>query len=127
MFSLLVSDIGRRNLTNGMKSHKMSEEFSKDQAKKLREEAKWSYDKKKEEFYYRMLEIVFLKMKILLNEKGLKKVAVMDSKRDLNENFGVKFSQKTWTALAEAWRGQEGIAMSKIADLYGLEMEDFEL
>ncbi len=105
----------------------MSEEFSKDQAKKLREEAKWSYDKKKEEFYYRMLEIVFLKMKILLNEKGLKKVAVMDSKRDLNENFGVEFSQKTWTALAEAWRGQEGIAMSKIADLYGLEMEDFEL
>ena len=105
----------------------MREEFTKDQAKKLREEAKWSYDKKKEEFYYRMLEIVFLKMKTLLNEKGLKKVVEMDSKRDLNENFGVEFSQKTWTSLAETWRGPEGIAMTKIADLYGLHMEDFEL
>ena len=105
----------------------MREEFTKDQAKRLREEAEWSYDKKKEEFYYRMLEIVFLKMKTLLNEKGLKKVAEMDSKRDLNENFGIEFSQKTWTSLAEAWRGPEGIAMTKIADLYGLEIEDFEL
>ena len=127
MFFLLVVDIGSCNLNYGMKRLKMREEFTKDQAKRLREEAKWSYDKKKEEFYYRMLEIVFLKMKTLLNEKGLKKVAEMDSKRDLNENFGVEFSQKTWTSLAEAWRGPEDIVMTKIADLYGLEMEDFEL
>ena len=127
MFSLLVAFIGSRNLTDGMKRLKMREEFTKEQAKKLREEAKWSYEKKKEEFYYRMLEIVFLKVKTLLNEKGLKKVAQMDSKRDLNENFGVKFSQKTWASLAEAWRGPEGIAMTKIAHLYELEMEDFEL
>ncbi len=105
----------------------MKKKFTEDQAKKLREEAKWSYEKKKEEFYYRMLEIVFLKVKTLLNEKGLKKVAEMDSKRDLNENFGVKFSQKTWASLAEAWRGSEDKAMTKIADLYDLEMEDFEL
>ncbi len=105
----------------------MHEDFTEDQAKKLRKEAKWSYENKKEEFYYRMLEIVFLKMKILLNEKGLKKVAEMDSKRDLNKNFGVEFSQETWTVLAESWRGAEGIAMAKIADLYGLDMEDLEL
>ena len=105
----------------------MNKKFTAEQAKKLREEATWSYGKKKDEFYYRMLEIVFLKMKTLLNEKGLVKVSEVDRRRDINENFGIEFSQKTWTSLAEAWKGPEGIAMAKIAELYGLELDDFEV
>ena len=45
----------------------------------------------------------------------------MDEKRNDNENLGVEFSQKTWAVLAESWAGAEGLAMTKIADLYGLE------
>ena len=74
-----------------------------------------------------MLELVFLKIKTLLNEKGVKKVSEMDKKRSDNENFGVEFSQKTWTALAEAWNPTEAEAMSKITELYGLVPSDLDM
>ena len=51
----------------------------------------------------------------------------LDEIRHNDENVGSEFSQKTWTSLAEAWRGPEGIAMTKIADLYGLEIADLDM
>ena len=51
----------------------------------------------------------------------------IDQKRSNNENLGVEFSQKTWSILAEAWIGAEGIAMTKIADLYGLDIVDLDI
>ena len=78
-------------------------------------------------FYYSMLEVVFLRVKSHLSPQGLKKVIEMDKKRNNNENLGVEFSQKTWAVLAESWAGAEGLAMTKIADLYGLEISDLDI
>ena len=41
--------------------------------------------------------------------------------------MGVEFSKKTWSVLAEAWKGAEGLAMTKIAELYGLEIYDLDI
>ena len=77
--------------------------------------------------HYSMLEGVFLRIKSHLSKKGLKKGMEIDKKRANNENLGIEFSQKTWDVLAEAWTGAEGIAMTKIADLYGLEVSDLDI
>ena len=74
-----------------------------------------------------MLEVVFLRIKSHLSLQGLKKVKKIDQKRDNNENLGIEFSKKTWAVLSEAWTGAEGLAMTKIADLYGLEISDLDL
>ena len=95
--------------------------------KKEQEDAQWAYDKAREKFFYSMLELIFFKIKTLLNEKGVKKVSVMDEKRNNNKNFEVDFSQKTWTALAESWNPTEVDAMSKIAELYGLVPSDLDM
>ena len=80
-----------------------------------------------EKFYFSMLEVVFLGIKSHLSLQGLKKVVEIDKKRANNENLGVEFSQKTWSVLAEAWTGAEGLAMSKIAELYGLSISDLDI
>ena len=105
----------------------MNKEVTTEYAKNAQKEADWAYNKAIEKFYYSMLEVVFLRIKSHLNQKGLKKVMEIDQKRSNNENLGVEFSQKTWSILAEAWIGAEGIAMTKIADLYGLDISDFDL
>ena len=105
----------------------MNVEITKESAKKAQKEAEWAYNKAIEKFYYSMLEVVFLRIKSHLSEKGLKKVVEIDKKRADNENLGVEFSQKTWSILAESWTGAEGLAMTKIADLYGLEISDLDI
>ena len=105
----------------------MSKEITAEYAKKAQGEAEWAYEKAKEKFYYSMLEVVFLRIKSHLSEQGLKKVMEMDERRNNNENLGVEFSQKTWVALAESWASAEGLAMTKIADLYGLEIADLDM
>ncbi len=74
-----------------------------------------------------MLELVFLKIKSHLNKEGLCKVVEIDHLRDINENLGVEFSQKTWMYLEESWIMAEKLALSKIANLYGLEKIDFDI
>ena len=105
----------------------MRMEITNESAKKAQKEAEWAYNKAMEKFYYSMLEVVFLRIKSHLSLKGLKKVMEIDQKRANNENLGIEFSQKTWRVLAEAWTGAEGLAMTKIADLYGLEISDLDL
>ncbi len=105
----------------------MSEEFTNESLKKDQQDAQWAYDKAREKFFYSMLELVFLKIKTLLNQKGIKKVSAMDERRNNNENFGVEFSQKTWKALAESWNSTEVDAMTKIAELYGLIPSDLDM
>ena len=105
----------------------MSKEITNESAKKAQKEAEWAYNKAVEKFYYSMLEVVFLRIKSHLSEKGLKKVVEIDKKRADNENLRVEFSQKTWSILAEAWTGAEGLAMTKIANLYGLEISDLDI
>tara|TARA_B100000575_G_C22839319_1_gene492084 strand:+ start:110 stop:484 length:375 start_codon:yes stop_codon:yes gene_type:complete len=105
----------------------MSIDITNEFAKKEQKEAEWAYNKAIEKFYYSMLEVVFLRIKSHLSEKGLKKVVQIDKKRADNENLGVEFSQKTWSILAESWTGAEGLAMTKIADLYGLEISDLDI
>ena len=105
----------------------MSQEITVEYAKKVQDEAELAYEKAKEKFYYSMLEVVFLRIKSHLNQQGLKKVMEMDEKRNDNENLGVEFSQKTWVALAESWAGAEGLAMTKIADLYALGIADLDM
>ena len=105
----------------------MLEEFTPEFAKKSREDAKRKYDDEIEKFYYRLLEMTFYKIKSVLNEKGLQKVAEVDARRDGNENFGVEFSQKTWAALAEVWDSSQGQMMTKVADLYGLGASDIDI
>ena len=105
----------------------MSINITHEFAQKAQKEAEWAYNKAIEKFYYSMLEVVFLRIKSHLSVKGLKKVVEIDKKRADNENLGVEFSQKTWTILAEAWTGAEGLAMTKIADLYGLEISDLDI
>ena len=105
----------------------MNIEISAESAKKAQKEAEWAYNKAIEKFYYSMLEVVFLRIKSHLSEQGLKKVVEIDNKRANNENLGVEFSQKTWSILAEAWTGAEGLAMTKIADLYGLKISDLDI
>tara|TARA_Y100001968_G_scaffold245823_1_gene229996 strand:+ start:2583 stop:2951 length:369 start_codon:yes stop_codon:yes gene_type:complete len=102
-------------------------EISTESAKKAQKDAEWAYDKAMEKFYYSMLEVVFLRIKSHLSEKGLKKVIAIDKKRSNNENVGIAFSQRTWEILAEAWKGAEGLAMSKIADLYQLDLSDIDI
>ena len=105
----------------------MNSEITAEYAKKAQQEAEWAYEKAKEKLYYSMLEVVFLRIKSHLSEQGLKKVIEMDQRRNNNENLGVEFSQKTWVALAESWAGAEGVAMTKIAELYGLQISDFDM
>ena len=95
-------------------------------AKMAQKEAEWAYNKAMEKFYYSMLEVVFLRIKSHLSQKGLKKVMDIDIKRANNENLGIEFSQKTWLFLSEAWTDAEGLAMTKIAALYGLEASDLD-
>ena len=102
-------------------------EITTESAKKAQKEAEWAYNKAMDKFYYSMLEVVFLRIKSHLSQQGLKKVVEIDHKRANNENLGIEFSQKTWEVLAEAWIGAEGLAMTKIADLYGLEISDLDL
>ncbi|KGG10918.1 putative protein family PM-9 [Prochlorococcus marinus str. LG] len=73
------------------------------------------------------MEVIFLRIKSHLSPEGLKKVFEMDDKRKNNETLGVEFSQKTWAVLAESWTAAEGLAMRKIADLYELEIADFDI
>ena len=105
----------------------MSPEITVEDAKKAQKDAEWAYNNAMEKFYYSMLEVVFLRIKSHLSAEGLKKVLEMDKKRNQNENLGVEFSQKTWQVLAESWVGAEGLAMTKIADLYGLDMSDLDM
>ena len=105
----------------------MSINITHEFAQKAQKEAEWAYNKAIEKFYYSMLEVVFLRIKSHLSVKGLKKVVEIDKKRANNENLGVEFSQKTWSILAESWTGAEGLAMTKIADLYGLEISDLDI
>ena len=105
----------------------MNQEITVEYAKKAQKDAEWAYNNAMEKFYYSMLEVVFLRIKSHLSPKGLKKVIEMDKKRNNNENLGVEFSQKTWAFLAESWAGAEGLAMTKIADLYGLEIADLDI
>ena len=105
----------------------MSQEINLEHAKKAQKDAEWAYNNAMEKFYYSMLEVVFLRIKSHLSPQGLKKVMEMDEKRNNNENLGVEFSQKTWAVLAESWAGAEGQAMTKIADLYGLEIADLDI
>ena len=39
----------------------------------------------------------------------------------------IEFIQKTWDILGQAWISAEGISMSKIADLYGLEASALDI
>ena len=102
-------------------------DITTESAKRAQKEAEWAYSKAMEKFYYSMLEVVFLRIKSHLSTQGLKKVVEIDRNRDKNENLGVEFSQKTWSVLAEAWTGAELLAMTKIADLYGLEISDLDI
>ena len=105
----------------------MNQEITVEYAKKAQKDAEWAYNNAMEKFYYSMLEVVFLRVKSHLSPQGLKKVIEMDKKRNNNEHLGVEFSQKTWTVLAESWASAEGLAMTKIADLYGLEISDLDI
>ena len=105
----------------------MSPEITIEEAKRAQKDAEWAYNNAMEKFYYSMLEVVFLRIKTHLSAAGLKKVSEMDEKRNQNENLGVEFSQKTWQVLAESWVGAEGLAMTKIADLYGLDISDLDM
>ena len=105
----------------------MNQEITVEYAKKAQKDAEWAYNNAMEKFYYSMLEVVFLRIKSHLSSQGLKKVIEMDKKRNNNENLGVEFSQRTWAVLAESWAGAEGLAMTKIADLYGLEIADLDI
>ena len=105
----------------------MSQEITVEDAKKAQKDAEWAYNNAMEKFYYSMLEVVFLRIKSHLSAEGLKKVLEMDEKRNQNENLSVEFSQKTWQVLAESWVGAEGLAMTKIADLYGLDISDLDM
>ena len=105
----------------------MSTEITIEEAKRAQKDAEWAYNNAMEKFYYSMLEVVFLRIKSHLSAEGLKKVSEMDEKRNQNENLGVEFSQKTWQILAESWIGAEGLAMTKIADLYGLDISDLDM
>ena len=102
-------------------------EITTESAKRAQKEAEWAYNKAMEKFYYSMLEVVFLRIKSHLSTQGLKKVVEIDKKRAHNKNLGVEFSQKTWSVLADAWTGAEGLAMTRISELYGLEISDFDI
>ena len=105
----------------------MSQEITVKEAKRAQKDAEWAYNNAMEKFYYSMLEVVFLRIKSHLSAEGLKKVLEMDEKRNQNENLSVEFSQKTWQVLAESWVGAEGLAITKIADLYGLDISDLDM
>ena len=105
----------------------MTIEITSESAIKAQKEAEWAYNKAMEKFYYSMLEVVFLRIKSHLSTQGLKKVVEIDKKRANNENLGVEFSQKTWSVLDEAWKGAEGSAIIKIAELYGLGISDLDI
>ena len=105
----------------------MSPEITVEDAKRAQKDAEWAYNNAMEKFYYSMLEVVFLRIKSHLSAEGLKKVLEMDEKRNQNENLSVEFSQKTWQVLAESWVGAEGLAMTKIANLYGLDISDLDM
>tara|TARA_B100001250_G_scaffold401963_1_gene414466 strand:+ start:397 stop:744 length:348 start_codon:yes stop_codon:yes gene_type:complete len=102
-------------------------EITTEFANKAQKDAQWAYNKAMEKFYYSMLEVVFLRIKSHLSQQGLEKVIEIDQKRSNNENLGIELSQKTWEILAEVWKSTEGVAIIKIADLYGLGISDLDI
>ena len=105
----------------------MSQEITAEYAKQAQKDSAWAYNNAMDKFYYSMLEVVFLRIKSHLSPQGVRKVIEMDEKRNKNENLGIEFSQKTWDVLAESWSGAEGLAMTKIANLYGLDIADLDI
>ena len=103
------------------------QEITAEYAINSQQEAQWAYNKAIEQFYYSMLEVVFLRIKSHLSHQGLKKVKEIDERRKNDEDLGVEFSENTWKALSESWTGAEGLAMRKIADLYGLVIDDLDI
>ena len=56
-------------------------EITTESAKRAQKDAEWAYNNSMEKFYYSMLEVVFLRIKSHLSQKGLKKVMDIDKKR----------------------------------------------
>ena len=47
-------------------------EITTESAKRAQKDAEWAYNNSMEKFYYSMLEVVFLRIKSHLSQKGLK-------------------------------------------------------
>tara|TARA_Y100001968_G_scaffold21101_1_gene16679 strand:+ start:322 stop:567 length:246 start_codon:yes stop_codon:yes gene_type:complete len=58
----------------------MSKEVTAEFSKNDQKEAEWAYNKAMENFYYSMLEVIFLRIKSHLSQKGLNNILEIDKK-----------------------------------------------
>ena len=98
----------------------MSEEITPEFAKRCREDARRKYEDEQQKFGLQMMMMGYYKIKSLLSEEGLKKVAEIDSLREYDDNFNREFSQKMWESTEEAWGQALGQLMIKSSANYGL-------
>ena len=98
----------------------MTEEITPEFARKCREEAKRKYEEEQQKFGLQMMMMGYYKIKSLLSEEGLKKVAEIDSLREYDDDFNREFSKKMWESTEEAWGQALGQLMIKISANYDL-------
>ena len=91
-------------------------------AKKCREDALRKYQDEQQKFGLQMMMMGYYKVKSLLSEEGLKKVAEIDSRRGIDKAFNLEFSEQMWKGTEEAWTQALGQLMIKIVDAYGLKI-----
>ncbi len=99
-------------------------ELTPELAKECREAALKKYQNEKEKFNLKMMIMGYYKVKSLLSTEGLKKISVIDNRREVDKNFNQQFSEKIWKITEEAWAITLEQLMIKFFDAYGLNVEE---
>ena len=89
-------------------------------AKQCREEAQRKYEDEKSKFGLQMMLMGYYKVKSLLSEEGLKKVGMIDQKREHDQIFNKDFSEEMWSNTEKIWGAALEELIEKISLTYGL-------
>ena len=91
-------------------------------AEESRKDAQQKYQEEQQKFSLQMMMMGYYKIKSLLTEEGLKKVAEIDLQRETDELFNAEFSESIWKITEEAWSRALEQMMIKLNQAYGLEI-----
>tara|TARA_Y100001968_G_C19293124_1_gene685236 strand:+ start:730 stop:1092 length:363 start_codon:yes stop_codon:yes gene_type:complete len=95
-------------------------ELTPEFAKRCREDAHKKYMAEKAKLGTQMMTMSYFKIKSLLTEEGLKKVGVIDQKRQSNGDYNEDFSERLWSSTEKAWEQIMEILILNISNAYEL-------
>ena len=97
----------------------ITSEFSQ----RYREEALKKYEEEKAKFRLRMMVMGYYKVKSLLNEEGIRKIGIIDQRREKDKVFNEDFSSQIWRNTEEVYSNVVEQLITKMIDTYGLKIE----